>query len=288
MDRQRVEQNWLFPTLAVAIEQLLFDNQSLHVAALRAFNRWLDEDWGFDYKHRIHAVPCLTLHDVAWAIEELQWALDRGARIIHILSAPVPGSAHGRSPASPEFDAFWSRVDEAGLTVALHSCNSGYYESFSTEWGEMAEPPTHLISRFQMVTCMYRPVQDMLAAMVLHGLFERHPRIRVVSVENGGFWADYFLKSLSKVRHRRDHGLVHADPVELFLEHVYVAPFAEEDTAELADVIGVDRVIFGSDWPHPEGTTQPSEFFGELSGMPDQALRLIGRENALSLMSEPR
>jgi hypothetical protein len=288
MDAQGVERTWVFPTLAVAIEQLLFEDTPLHCAALRALNRWMDEDWGLAHLGRIHAVPCFTLADVDWAVEELEWALAGGARLIHLISAPVPGRLHGRSPADPEFDPFWARVDEAGVTVALHSCDAGYYRNQSVDWSEMADPPTHLISRFQMVTCMYRPVQDTLAALVLHGLFERFPRVRVVSVENGGFWVDFLLKNLQKVRFRQDFGRQHEDPVDLFLRHVYVEPFDEEDLGHLVDVLGPDHVVFGSDWPHPEGTVDPAAFFDGRAGLSDDVLRRIARENALALMAEPR
>lgn len=288
MDEQRVEKIWLFPTLAVSIEHLMFHDAALHTAALTAFNRWLEEDWGLDYRGRIHAVPCLTLHDPVWAVAELEWALALGARVIHLVAGSVPGGGHGRSPASPDFDAFWSRVDEAGVTVALHAADSGYYKGFSADWGELAEPPTHLITRFQMVTCMYRPVQDMIAAMILHGLFERFPRIRVVSVENGAFWVEFLLASLARVRHRRDFGQRHADPVETFRRHIYVEPFAEENLAAVAGLLGEDHVVFGSDWPHPEGTAEPAEFFDDAQDVSDSALLRIARENALELMSAAR
>jgi len=288
MDAQGVDKIWLFPTLAVAIEHFLFDDTPLHAAALRSFNRWMEEDWGFAYQDRIHAVPCFTLADVDAAVADLEWALDKGARVIHLLAGPVPGGRVGRSPAAKEFDPFWARVDEAGVTVSLHAADSGYYDTHGASWGEMVDPPTHLYTRFQMVTCMYRPVQDMLAALVLHGLFERFPRIRAISVENGGFWVEFLLKSLTKVRHRRDFGQVHRDPVEVFHEHVFVQPYEEDDITRLVEVLGADHVVFGSDWPHPEGTVTPAGFFDELAGLPEAALRRIGRENALDLMVPPR
>ena len=60
---------------------------SIHI--LRAFNRWLDEDWGFAYQDRIFAVPFLTLSDLDQAVEELEWCLDRGARVISIRNGPA-------------------------------------------------------------------------------------------------------------------------------------------------------------------------------------------------------
>ena len=89
-------------------------------------NRWVEEDWGFSYQGRIFASPYITLADVAFAVAELEWALDRGAR--HVVMRPAaPTTRLGqRPPADPEFDPFWARVDEAGITVVVHAADSGY------------------------------------------------------------------------------------------------------------------------------------------------------------------
>ena len=77
-----------------------------------AFNRWLEEDWGFAYQDRIFAAPYLTLVDVDWACRELEWALDHGARTI--VMRPAAPTTH-RWPALARrprtFDPFWARVE---------------------------------------------------------------------------------------------------------------------------------------------------------------------------------
>src|SRR5258708_26105480 len=105
----------------------------------------------------------------------------------------------------------------------------------------MPTPLTHLVYNFQVVTCAYRPIFDTLAALVLHGLFERFPRIRVVSVELGCHCVPFLLKSLGHVKRRRDWVGLKRDPIEYFPRHVLIEPFAEETGASLLDSIGADR-----------------------------------------------
>jgi predicted TIM-barrel fold metal-dependent hydrolase len=286
MDRDQVEQIWLFPTLAMNVEQMIRDDVALTTAALRAFNRWLDEDWGFDHLGRIHAVPLFSLADVDWAVDELEWALDRRTRLLHVRACPVPGDKRGRSLADPAFDAFWARANEAGLTIAIHSGDTGMFER-AAEWGDMANPPTHLTTRFQLVYRDGREVFETVADMILHGLFDRFPRLRVVSVEMGASWCAPLLASLQKVSKRREFGRSTGRPVETFRRHVYVSPYPEEDLEDVVQVMTADRVVFGSDWPHPEGVARPAEFFARTGALTDDELRRIARENALELMRLP-
>jgi predicted TIM-barrel fold metal-dependent hydrolase len=73
-------------------------------------------------------------------------------------------------------------------------------------------------------------------------------------------------------------------PVETLREHVWVTPYYEEDLSKLAELIGVERILFGSDWPHGEGLAEPTDFVKELDGFDDVAVRKIMRDNALDLL----
>jgi predicted TIM-barrel fold metal-dependent hydrolase len=286
MDGDDVEQTWLFPTLAMNVEQMIRDDVELTNAALRSFNRWLDEDWGFDHHGRIHAVPLFSLADVDWAVEELEWALARGTRLLHVRACPVPGGRRGRSLADPAFDAFWARANEAGLTIAIHSGDTGMFER-SAEWGDLPNPPTHLTTRFQLVYRDGREIYETIADLILHGLFDRYPHLRVVSVEMGSSWCAPLLSSLQKVSKRREFGRSTGDPVEAFRRHVYVSPYPEEDLQEVVDVMSASRVVFGSDWPHPEGVARPADFFASAGAFTNDELRRIARDNSLDLMRPP-
>ncbi|HVT78660.1 MAG TPA: amidohydrolase family protein, partial [Acidimicrobiales bacterium] len=197
MDAQGLEAALLLPTFGVCVEHFMDDNPERTYANLRAFNTWLDEDWGFGSRGRIYAPPLMSLLDVDRAVEELEWALDRGARVVHLR----PGPQGGKSPADLTLDPFWARVNEAGITVAFHIAESGYNEKFSTEWGEDPNPSSHMQSAFQW-TCSYgdRPIMDTVASMTFLNLFGRFPRVRIASLENGSLWVPYLLKAMDKMK----------------------------------------------------------------------------------------
>jgi predicted TIM-barrel fold metal-dependent hydrolase len=286
MDEQRLESALLFPTLAVCVEHFMKDDVEQSYANLRAFNRWLDEDWGFAYRDRIFAAPILSLLDANEAVKDLEWALSKGARIIGMR----PGPQGGKSPADPAFDAFWSRVNEAKLAVAFHVGESGYNEMMSTAWGESANPSSHSQSAFQW--CNFygdRPIMDTMSALIFHNLFGRYPDVKVVSVENGCLWVPYLLKAMDKMKGMGRNGpwiggRWSGRPSEVFRKHVYVSPYHEEDIPNLCSLIGADHVVFGSDFPHPEGLADPVEFAHGCEALGPEATRLIMRDNQRRLV----
>ena len=79
MDAQGLSKMWLFPTLGILYEEVLKHDPGAVVLLFRSFNRWLSEDWGFNYRDRIFAAPYMTLVDVDAAVRELEWALGGGA-----------------------------------------------------------------------------------------------------------------------------------------------------------------------------------------------------------------
>jgi predicted TIM-barrel fold metal-dependent hydrolase len=286
MDAQGLEAAILLPSLGVGVERYLADDPPLLYANLHAFNRWLDETWGFAYADRIFSPPLLNLTDREAAVAELEWALGRGAKVVHLLPAP----AAGRSPADPYFDPFWARIAEAGVLVAFHISNAGYNELVSTAWGEEAEPPVREMSAWQW-TCTYgdRPLMDTMAALVLHNLFGRFPAVKVASIENGSLWVDYLLKAMDKYRGMGRHGRWIGGPVtdrpsRIFSQHVFVSPYHEEDVVALAGRIGPSQVLFGSDFPHPEGLAEPADFTRALEGLGPADVRAIMRDNTGRLL----
>src|SRR4029453_13906447 len=117
---------FLFPTQGVGLEQAMRHSAEITHATLEAFNRWLRDDWGFAYRGRLFAAPMFSLMDLDRTVRELEWALQEGARVIHVPPAAVPRRGGSCSRAAPRFDPFWARVAEAGLTVAFHASDSGY------------------------------------------------------------------------------------------------------------------------------------------------------------------
>jgi predicted TIM-barrel fold metal-dependent hydrolase len=124
----------------------------------------------------------------------------------------------------------------------------------------------------------------MMASLMADRLFERHPNLRVATIETGSGWVSPLLKRLRKTAVQLPHAFG-ADPYELFMEHVWVSPFFEDDVQALVRRVGAERVLFGSDFPHAEGLAEPLSFEKELQGFSEKDVRLIMHDNARALVT---
>ena len=119
MDELGIDRTLMFPTLASLLEERLRDDPELIHVVVHSLNQWLHETWSFNYRDRIFTTPVITLPIVDKAIEELEWVLERGAKVILVRPAPVPGFTGKRSFALEEFDPFWKRVVDSGVLVTM-------------------------------------------------------------------------------------------------------------------------------------------------------------------------
>jgi predicted TIM-barrel fold metal-dependent hydrolase len=285
MDAQGLATILLLPTLALGIEESLNgDPVALH-AAFRSFNRWVDEDWGFARDDRIVAPALGCLVDPEQAEKDLQELIDQGARAIVFRPAPVRGPFGARSPADPVYDRYWAMVADAGLLVAYHAADSGYSRQ-AADWGERTHFQGYKDAPLTEVLSLHieRPIFDTMAVLLTHGLFDRHPTLRVATVELGSGWVRELLRRL-EVAYGKMPRSFSEDPVDTFRDHVWVTPFHEESVDELVGLIGAERVLFGSDWPHPEGITEPRAFLEQVAGLSEKEQRMITADNLCGLLN---
>lgn len=286
MDEQNVEATIMLPTLGVAVEYEMRADVPLTYASLRAFNRWLEEDWGYGADGRLFAVPMLSLLDVGEAVRELHRVIDAGARLVHLCPGPIAGN----SPAHPMFDAFWSTCADAGIPVVFHVSNSGYQHFYGTQWSEDPDNPSHLQSPLQWALCnTERPLVDTMIALTLHNLFGRHPDVKILSIENGSSWLRPLLKTVDKAaalgrRGPMIGGTLPDSPSQALVDHLWVCPFPEDDVEDLIDAIGPDHVLFGSDYPHPEGLRDPRDYIQRIEHCPPAVTRKVLRGNTARLL----
>ena len=125
---------------------------------------------------------------------------------------------------------------------------------------------------------------ETMAAAVCHKVFDRHPRLRFAVVENGSAWVRDLLKKLDLAA-TQSAGWFSEAPSDIFRRHVWVTPFWEDDPAEAAELIGVERTLFGSDWPHAEGIAEPISYADAIAGLGDAAVHRIMRDNFRELTS---
>jgi len=262
LDEQGLEGCLLFPTLGMIYEEPLAHDPEAVCHLFRAFNRWMVEDWGFNYQDRIYSAPYLTLADPTWAVEELDWALEQGARTI-VMRPAAPTTGTGRcSPFDLRFNGFWQLANDAGITVVVHAADSGIssngyaIDGFAATFAGGWKPS---IKSF----AIEQAIRDYLLSAVFENLFVRFPNLRMASIENG---AQFLPDLLAKVRStaNRMPGYWKDDPIDTFRRHVWINPFWEDDVNRVADCVGPDRVIFGSDWPHIEALPQPIDYVREL------------------------
>lgn len=283
LEQQGLAGVWLFPTLGVLYEELLHTDIDAVSTLFTAFNTWLDEDWGCAYQDKIFAAPYMALGDVDHAVTELQTALDRGARVVCMRPAPVFTADGYKSPGDAMFDPFWSLANEAGVTVVVHAGDSGYKtngyaaDGFGSDIGA-GGPWKPTIKQFNIERAAF----DWLITMSFERMYERFPNLRVASVENGSDFLGQLFRKLDQTS-RKYPGYFKVDPIESYKEHVWMNPFWEDDVHEIVELMGADRVIFGSDWPHIEGMPQPLDYLVELKAFEADQQRRILLENVTEL-----
>jgi predicted TIM-barrel fold metal-dependent hydrolase len=283
MDEQGVDQTLMFPTLASLLEERMRDAPELTHAVIHSLNEWMHEEWSFNYENRIFATPIITLPIVEKAIEELEWVVERGAKTVLIRPAPVPCLGGSRSFAYEEFDPFWQAVVDADILVSMHASDSGYTR-YQSDWVGPQEMLPFRLDAFRMLTTGKRPIEDTAAALTCHGLLTRFPDLRIASIENGADWVIPFLDHLHDT-YRKMPQMFEEDPVEAFKRNVYVAPFHEDDIATLVDLLGADHLLFGSDYPHPEGLAEPCSYVDHLpKDMPQDQVEMIMGGNLARIM----
>ena len=226
----------------------------------------------------------LSLVDVDAAVAELTRVLEADARIVCIKGGPAHSPTGLISPADPRFDPFWGLVNESGVTVGIHSGDAGYGR-YLDDWeptGGLRGLPA--LARCEVVLSADRPPFETMAALVCQGLFDRFPSVRVASIEAGADWATPWsrswrrptarcLRASPRIRSRRSATTCGSPPS------------TRTTWPRSRKVLGVDRLLFGSDWPHAEGLAEPRDFALDLrrNGFAEDEIRTIMADNGRSL-----
>jgi predicted TIM-barrel fold metal-dependent hydrolase len=285
LDAQGVAETFVFPTLANLVEHSAAEEPELVIAVIHALNRWMLEEWGYTYRDRLFMTPVVTLALVEEAQRELAYLLDNGARAILIKPAPVKGLHGWRSPASPEFDPFWRDVQTAGIPVVLHASQPPL-TSYADRW----EPPkTNNFMQQSALRYMllgHREIADMIAALICQGTLTRFPQLRIASIENGSAWIRTLSEDLTGL-HKKMPQAFDEDPIKVLRRNCWVSPFWEGSVGDVVEWLGWDKVMFGSDYPHPEGLPEPKDYYKYAEGMDHKRAHDFMGDNARRLLGLP-
>jgi uncharacterized protein len=277
MDASGIDAAVLMPTLA---SYLVFnDDLDAEVSRqyARAYNRWL-ADFCATAPARLFGAALISRHDPDAMIADLESATRLGFRAVVVRPNPVKG----RGLNAPEHRRFWAACEHHAISALLHE---GCHARVATAGADRFE------SHFGQHACSH-PIEAMmgLLALIEGGVMEAHPRLRVGLLESGCGWLPYWLWRLDEVEHARLGGEIRSrvrlPPSQYFRRQCWIS--MEPSEALLGPVvsnIGPSRVVFGTDFPHPDHETSILDevlSLRELLG--DEALRGILWDNARRLM----
>jgi predicted TIM-barrel fold metal-dependent hydrolase len=125
---------------------------------------------------------------------------------------------------------------------------------------------------------------DGLAALACHGTLTRFPELRVASVENGSMWLPLVFQSLEEAYKRMPQKFTE-DPIAAIRRTFRISPFWEDDLRALSEYLPFEHLLFGSDYPHPEGLADPLSYLDHLEGFHDSEIRKIMGENLAAIVA---
>ncbi|MDA3656206.1 amidohydrolase family protein [Mycobacterium xenopi] len=279
LDEVGLDEAVVFPNYGLLWERRLSSSRPAVTANMTAWNRGCAAVQA-DGRGRLHPVAHLTLRDPEWLEAELARLAGAGVRLAMIGA----GSVEGRALSHPDHDRIWSAFVEHGITPVFHVADQ--VRIFDDCWypddqsGDLV-PATEAVF-------LWVPPALALTDLILHGVFDRHPRLRFGVVELSSAWVPQFLLLLDGASDftTRLNGKPVAQlsrrPSEYFLEHVRVSSFSYEDPKQLTEKTG-DVFMFCSDYPHSEGTSTPLDDYRRM-GCEEPAMPGLFHDNVDALL----
>lgn len=195
-----------------------------------------------------------------------------------------------RSFTHSDFDDVWALFDTTGTPFVSHVAVNGHYRAVSASFRNNGKTALELggdapAGELGLMT-IGNSAQIFLAAMIFDGVFERHPGLRGISMEHAAFWLPSWLESIkyttSLFRRKREFK---ETPVDVARERLKISPFAGEPVGWIIDNVGSDMLVFASDYPHPEGTSDPiRKFEAEMTGCDEATMDKFYYRNMEELM----
>ncbi|MHB8512208.1 MAG: amidohydrolase family protein [Actinomycetota bacterium] len=253
LDGFGIDEAVMFPNFGLLWEHGLADDMHSLCANMRAANRWMAAACQQGHE-RLHGVAHLTLRNRDWVIEEIKRISKDGLRLAMTAPAPVDGVALSHESLDPVWEAFASN----GVAPIFHV--GGFLKPFHPAWYQADPEP---IDKVLDSALLYAAPAVALGNMIVHGVFDRHPSLRVGVIEMTAHWVPEYMMMLEgaygfyKARHGEGPTPLLDKPSQYFRNHVRVGVMAYEQPARLIGLAGEDIYMFGSDWPHSEGLDDP-------------------------------
>ena len=248
MDEDGIDAGIIFPSVGLDLYENITDSDLL-TEIFRIYNDWLAE-FCKAFPHRLKGVAMLNIDEVGPGVKELERCAKMG-----LVGGMIPVyPLQGREYNLPEYDVLWAAAQDLQMPLALHFTTARPGPSQEAVGGEGGLTPAFMCN-------IEHWVRMSLAHIIFSGVFQRFPRLQIGSVENELSWAPNFLDRLDYTYTQRSIREGWGDrltgdklPSEYFHSNVFLG-FQEDGLgSRLRDVIGVDNLMWGSDYPHQEST----------------------------------
>jgi predicted TIM-barrel fold metal-dependent hydrolase len=222
------------------------------LAGTRAHNRWLAEFCAEEPRRRA-GIGLIHLNDLDDAIEDVRWIAENGLRGGVLLPLPSPSEAHLQPLNHPDYDRLWAVIQDLGLVINQHSGQG------SPEYCEGQG------SKALWAMEMSFFVQRGFTHLIMGGVFERFPKLRYILTESGCAWAPGLMRQLDAMYLAWKAGAIgeidtSKDPALVELPSFYAkrncwygASFPSPADIKGREIVGVDKILWGNDYPHYEG-----------------------------------
>ncbi len=272
MKQDGIDAEVIYPTVGMSMYRC--PDPDLLMALFRAYNDWLSDFCG-THPQRFVGVSVLGIDDIPAAVAEVHRAAKKGLRGVMVPAVPKPDRPQWSDPKF--YDPLWAAAQETGLPVSLHTFAAPVSAVNVTDWCT-----TYSVATFQ--------IQQSIAAMIFSGVFERFPRLKVISVENDVSWAANLMERMDHVYHRHRFwagtGLKSGKlPSAFFRDHIGMTFVRDIGAAPLRTIIGVKNIMWSSDYPHSD-TSWPNSrkhIAEQFAGVPKDDLFRITCGNVAEL-----
>ena len=261
----------------------------LQWAGAQAHNRWLAEFCANDAVRHIGVAVIPLVWDIDKAVQEAKWAAANGLRGVVI---PNLTSTHG-SYHNTRYHPFWEACEALGLIVHFHSGGAPMEDYFGADWPAEEHPENiGAVGCYvsEVLWWTYRPITQ----MIWGGVFETFPKLKVVVTETGTGWMVppwlrlmdhnyYDVQYSAKMGDFKSH--LSMSPSDYFRRNVGIgASCISRADAELRHQMGINQIMWGSDYPHPEGSWPLTQqhLFDSFNGLPEEEVALMLGENAVN------
>lgn len=273
---------------ALLLRAELGDDLDFAYGLARAHNRSLVDFCSVD--ERLLPVGYVPLADFDRSAAFADETLELGARALLVPSA----CPRHHSPSHVGLDPVWARAQEAAIPIVFHVGGGGrLVDPMYFENGLPPVPDFHggdgNFRSVDYIAIQY-PVMQTLGTMIIDGVLDRFPRLKVGVIEQGASWLPGLMRTLDSAAEafgKNEERLQHLElrPSEYIRRQVRVTPYPHEDAGWIVEQSGDEVCMFSSDYPHVEGGRNPlGRFERSLTGLSENARRRFYCDNFVDLM----